>query len=96
MKSDVERSVRFRPGLFYCPLARGGRRCLKRHQHRLQQGWPCLQGSIRVDPVESGRAYNEREGIRFDNTLDPYAPQQITQERDGYRNRRRPRWERGR
>ncbi|MGR9127942.1 hypothetical protein ACU8LZ_04045 [Rhizobium leguminosarum] len=45
-----------------------------------------LQGLNWVDPVERRRAYDEQGRTRFDDTLDPYAPEQIAQER--YRNRR--------
>ncbi|NKM28267.1 hypothetical protein GFM18_27095 [Rhizobium laguerreae] len=68
--------MRFRPAFFICPLARGGRRSLKRHQYRLEQSWPRLQGSNWGDPVESRRANNEPGWILFDDTLDPYAPEQ--------------------
>ncbi|NKK67612.1 hypothetical protein GFL39_29340 [Rhizobium leguminosarum bv. viciae] len=38
-----------------------------------------LQGANWVDPVERRRAYNEQGWTRFDDTLDPYAPEQIAQ-----------------
>jgi hypothetical protein len=38
-----------------------------------------------VDPAERRRAYNEQGWTRFDDTLDPYAPEQIEQERNRYR-----------
>ncbi|TBA84301.1 hypothetical protein ELH53_04380 [Rhizobium ruizarguesonis] len=44
-----------------------------------------LQGSNWVDPIERRRAYNQQGWTRFDDTLDPYAPEQIAQERDRYR-----------
>jgi hypothetical protein len=44
-----------------------------------------LQRSNWVDPAERRRAYNEQGWTRFDDTLDPYAPEQIEQERNRYR-----------
>lgn len=44
-----------------------------------------LRGANWVDPVERRRAYNEQGWTRFDDTLDPYAPEQIEQERNRYR-----------
>ncbi|RXT28764.1 hypothetical protein B5P46_08325 [Rhizobium leguminosarum] len=52
---------------------------------RASEAQAILQGSNWVDPVERRRAYNEQGWTRFDDTLDPYAPEQIEQERDRYR-----------
>lgn len=52
---------------------------------RASEAQAILQGSNWVDPVERRRAYNEQGWTRFDDTLDPYAPEQIKQERDRYR-----------
>ncbi|ANM09583.1 MULTISPECIES: general stress protein [unclassified Rhizobium] len=52
---------------------------------RASEAQTILQGSNWVDPVERRRAYNEQGWTRFDDTLDPYAPEQIQQERDRYR-----------
>ncbi|NKL75309.1 hypothetical protein GFL18_02465 [Rhizobium leguminosarum bv. viciae] len=72
--------MRFRPGLFYLPVSQGAASVpLKRHRCRLQQGWLRLQGSNWVGPVGSRRAFSERGWIRFDDTLDPYAPEQISE-----------------
>jgi hypothetical protein len=38
-----------------------------------------------VDPAERRAAYNEQGWTRFDDTLDPYGPEQIEQERNRYR-----------
>ncbi len=52
---------------------------------RAPEAQAILQGSNWVDPIERRRAYNEQGWTRFDETLDPYAPEQIAQERDRYR-----------
>ncbi|MBY3279774.1 general stress protein [Rhizobium laguerreae] len=52
---------------------------------RASEAQAILQGSNWVDPVERRRAYNEQGWTRFDDRLDPYAPEQIAQERDRYR-----------
>lgn len=52
---------------------------------RASEAQAILQGSNWVDPVERRRAYNEQGWTRFDDTLDPYAPEQIEQERNRYR-----------
>ncbi|WP_420878188.1 hypothetical protein [Rhizobium changzhiense] len=52
---------------------------------RASEAQAILQGSNWVDPVERRRAYNDQGWTRFDDTLDPYAPEQIEQERDRYR-----------
>lgn len=44
-----------------------------------------LKRSNWVDPVERRAAYNEEGWTRFDDTLDPYGPEQIEQERGRYR-----------
>jgi hypothetical protein len=44
-----------------------------------------LRRSNWVDPVERRAAYNEEGWTAFDPTLDPYAPDQVKQERDRYR-----------
>ncbi|MGO4197456.1 general stress protein [Rhizobium sp. YAF28] len=44
-----------------------------------------LKRSNWVDPAERKAAYNEQGWTRFDDTLDPYGPEQIEQERDRYR-----------
>lgn len=44
-----------------------------------------LKRSSWVDPAERRVAYNEQGWTRFDDTLDPYAPEQVEQERDRYR-----------
>lgn len=44
-----------------------------------------LKQSNWVDPVERRAAYNQQGWTRFDETLDPYAPDQIEQDRDRYR-----------
>ncbi|CAN7720888.1 general stress protein [Rhizobium sp. LjRoot258] len=44
-----------------------------------------LKRSNWVDPVERRVAYNEQGWTKFDDTLDPYAPDQVEQERDRYR-----------
>ena len=38
-----------------------------------------------VDPAERRVAYNEQGWSKFDDTLDPYGPEQIEQERNRYR-----------
>lgn len=45
-----------------------------------------LKGLNWVDPVERRAAYNEQGWTEFDDTLDPYAPDQIDQERKRYRS----------
>jgi len=72
-RAMLERSVRFRPGLFYLPVGRAGGRSIKRHRYRCQQRWPRHQGSNWVDPVESRRSYSKRGWIRLDDTLDQYS-----------------------
>ncbi|MCH4544733.1 hypothetical protein MK632_02910 [Rhizobium changzhiense] len=52
---------------------------------RASEAQAILQGSNWVDPIERRRAYNEQGWTRFDDTLDPYAPDQIEQERNRYR-----------
>jgi hypothetical protein len=52
---------------------------------RAPEAQAILQGSSWVDPIERRRAYNEQGWTRFDDTLDPYAPEQIAQERERYR-----------
>jgi hypothetical protein len=52
---------------------------------RASEAQSILQASNWVDPVERRRAYNEEGWSRFDDTLDPYGPEQIAQERDRYR-----------
>ncbi len=44
-----------------------------------------LKRSSWVDPAERRVSYNEQGWTRFDDTLDPYAPEQVEQERDRYR-----------
>lgn len=44
-----------------------------------------LKRSNWVDPVERRATYNEQGWTKFDDTLDPYAPDQVEQERDRYR-----------
>jgi hypothetical protein len=44
-----------------------------------------LRRSNWVDPAERRVAYNGQGWTRFDDTLDPYAPEQVEQERDRYR-----------
>jgi hypothetical protein len=44
-----------------------------------------LKRSNWVDPVKRRAAYNEQGWTRFDDTLDPYGPEEIEQERDRYR-----------
>lgn len=44
-----------------------------------------LKRSSWVDPAERRVAYNEQGWTRFDDTLDPYAPEQVEQEHDRYR-----------
>jgi len=44
-----------------------------------------LKRSNWVDPAERRAAYNEHGWTKFDDTLDPYAPEEIEQERDRYR-----------
>lgn len=44
-----------------------------------------LKRSNWVDPAERRVAYNEQGWTRFDDTLEPYAPEQVEQERDRYR-----------
>lgn len=45
-----------------------------------------LKGLNWVDPLERRAAYNEQGWTEFDDTLDPYAPDQIDQERKRYRS----------
>jgi hypothetical protein len=52
---------------------------------RASEAQAILQGSNWVDTVERRRAYNEQGWTRFDATLDPYAPEQIEEERNRYR-----------
>jgi hypothetical protein len=52
---------------------------------RASEAQSILQGSNWVDPVERRRAYNEQGWTTFDDTLDPYAPEQIEEERNRYR-----------
>jgi hypothetical protein len=44
-----------------------------------------LKRSNWVDPAERRAAYNEQGWTRFDDTLDPYGPEQVEQERGRYR-----------
>ncbi len=44
-----------------------------------------LQRSNWVDPAQRRQSYNEQGWTRFDDTLDPYNPDQIEQERNRYR-----------
>jgi hypothetical protein len=44
-----------------------------------------LKRSNWVDPAERRAAYNQQGWTKFDDTLDPYGPEQIEQERDRYR-----------
>lgn len=44
-----------------------------------------LQRSNWVDPTARRAAYKEQGWTRFDDTLDPYGPEQIEQERNRYR-----------
>lgn len=44
-----------------------------------------LKRSNWVDPAQRRVAYNEQGWTRFDETLDPYGPEQIEQERGRYR-----------
>ncbi|APO79337.1 hypothetical protein AM571_PC01606 (plasmid) [Rhizobium etli 8C-3] len=44
-----------------------------------------LRRSSWVDPAERRRAYMEEGWTRFDDSLDPYSPEQIEQERNRYR-----------
>jgi hypothetical protein len=44
-----------------------------------------LKRSNWVDPTERRVAYNQQGWTRFDDTLDPYGPEQIEQERNRYR-----------
>jgi hypothetical protein len=44
-----------------------------------------LKRSNWIDPSQRKAAYNEQGWTRFDETLDPYGPEQIEQERDRYR-----------
>jgi hypothetical protein len=44
-----------------------------------------LRRSNWVDPVERRAIYNQQGWTAFDDTLDPYSPNQIEQERDRYR-----------
>ncbi len=52
---------------------------------RAQEAQAILKESNWVDPVERRRAYNELGWNRFDETLDPYAPDEIDEERNRYR-----------
>ncbi|HEY0124488.1 MAG TPA: hypothetical protein VGC14_22545, partial [Rhizobium sp.] len=44
-----------------------------------------LKRSNWVDPAERRVAYNEQGWSKFDDTLDPYGPEQIEQERNRHR-----------
>jgi hypothetical protein len=44
-----------------------------------------LKRSNWVDPAARRVAYNEQGWTRFDDSLDPYSPEQVEQERDRYR-----------
>jgi len=52
---------------------------------RASEAQSILQRSNWVDPVERRRAYNDQGWTKFDDTLDPYAPEQIEEERNRYR-----------
>ncbi|MHC2302231.1 hypothetical protein ACVJBD_006497 [Rhizobium mongolense] len=52
---------------------------------RVAEAEAILQRSNWVDPTERRRAYMEEGWTRFDDSLDPYSPEQIEQERNRYR-----------
>jgi hypothetical protein len=67
-------------------IRRGGTLVTARvDEARASEAQSILQGSNWVDPVERRRAYNEQGWTKFDDTLDPYAPEQIEEERNRYR-----------
>jgi hypothetical protein len=67
-------------------IRRGGTLVTARvDEARASEAQSILQGSNWADPVERRRAYNEQGWTKFDDTLDPYAPEQIEEERNRYR-----------
>jgi hypothetical protein len=52
---------------------------------RVAEAEAILRRSNWVDPGERRRAYMEEGWTRFDDSLDPYSPEQIEQERNRYR-----------
>ncbi|AJD44678.1 hypothetical protein C9413_28550 [Rhizobium sp. SEMIA 4085] len=52
---------------------------------RVAEAEAILRRSNWVDPTERRRAYMEEGWTRFDDSLDPYSPEQIEQERNRYR-----------
>jgi hypothetical protein len=54
-------------------------------ESRVAEAEAILQRSNWVDPAERRRAYMEEGWTRFDDSLDPYSPEQIEQERNRYR-----------
>ncbi len=52
---------------------------------RVAEAEAILRRSNWVDPAERRRAYMEEGWTRFDDSLDPYSPEQIEQERNRYR-----------
>ncbi|MFA1626528.1 general stress protein [Rhizobium mongolense] len=52
---------------------------------RVAEAEAILRRSNWVDPSERRRAYMEEGWTRFDDSLDPYSPEQIEQERNRYR-----------
>ncbi|SCW47482.1 hypothetical protein SAMN02927900_01797 [Rhizobium mongolense subsp. loessense] len=54
-------------------------------ESRVAEAEAILRRSNWVDPAERRRAYMEEGWTRFDDSLDPYSPEQIEQERNRYR-----------
>ncbi|MBB4273251.1 general stress protein [Rhizobium mongolense] len=54
-------------------------------ESRAAEAEAILRRSNWVDPTERRRAYMEEGWTRFDDSLDPYSPEQIEQERNRYR-----------
>lgn len=52
---------------------------------RVAEAEAILRRSNWVDPTERRRAYMKEGWTRFDDSLDPYSPEQIEQERNRYR-----------
>ncbi|WP_022716829.1 hypothetical protein, partial [Rhizobium mongolense] len=67
-------------------VRRGGTLVTARvEEGRVAEAEAILQRSNWVDPTERRRAYMEEGWTRFDDSLDPYSPEQIEQERNRYR-----------
>lgn len=69
-------------------VRRGGTLVTARVEDSMQaEAEAILKQNRWVDPVERRRAYSQDGWTRFDDTLDPYGPAEVEQERMRYRNR---------